>query len=214
MRAGPRGARAGASACPISIDTYKAEVAARGARRGRRRSSTTSAACGTIRTLGARRRRARRAARPDAHARPARATCIAQADVRRRRRRGARRAARERSRAREAAASRASALIVDPGPRLRQAGASTAARCWRGLDEFAELGRPLLVGPSRKSFLTRRARATASGRRPRLGDRGRGHRRRPARRAHRPRPRRAARWCRWSASPTRFGSDASADRPT
>ena len=79
-------------------------------------------------------------------------------------------------------------LILDPGFGF----AKRAEHTWEslaGLDRLAELDRPILVGPSRKSFLTA-ATGERVARRARLGD-GRGsHGQRPCRRPHRPRPRR------------------------
>ena len=45
-------------------------------------------------------------------------------------------------------------IIVDPGLGFAKEAAHTYEALAR-LDEFSELGRPLLVGPSRKRFLTR-----------------------------------------------------------
>ena len=98
----------------------------------------------------------------------------------------------------EAAIGRATAagiprelVIVDPGFGF----AKRAEHTWEslaGLDRLAALDRPILVGPSRKSFLTaasRRERRSPA-LRPRLGH-GRGRdRERARRRAHRPGPRR------------------------
>ena len=95
-------------------------------------------------------------------------------------------------------------IIVDPGLGFAKEPAHSYEVLAR-LDEFAELGRPLLVGPSRKSFLARPLGAQvpppdATGRR----------RRRSPRRCSAARTScastRCARWCRSSAWPTRFGS--------
>ncbi len=94
-------------------------------------------------------------------------------------------------------------LIVDPGlgfaKRRRRACAVLA-----GVERLAELGRPLLVGPSRKSFMTA-ATGPAGRRRPRLADGGRGDRRRLGG-AHIVRVHASRRWSTWSASPTPFDS--------
>ena len=95
-------------------------------------------------------------------------------------------------------------IILDPGLGFAKDAAHSYEALAR-LDEFAELGRPLLVGPSRKSFLAKPLGSAGAGRRSRLGD-GRGRRGRGAgRRAHRPRARRPRDGCRSCGWPTRFG---------
>ena len=55
--------------------------------------------------------------------------------------------------ARRTTASRREQLIVDPGLGFAKRGARRAWQVLAGLERFAELGLPLLVGPSRKSFM-------------------------------------------------------------
>ena len=177
-------ALAGDVRMPISIDTYKADVAARRSTTAPR-SSTTSAGFEYDPDLGP--LVAARGApvilmhtrgRPERHVRARRL----------RRRRGgrlARPAARHRARARvrraRAIASSSTRVWVSPSA------PSTASRRWPASIASPRSACPLLVGPSRKSFLTA-ATGPLDGRRPRLGDGRRGHRRGARRRAHRPRP--------------------------
>ena len=110
-------------------------------------------------------------------------------------------------------------IIVDPGLGFAKEAAHTYEALAR-LDEFSELGRPLLVGPSRKRFLTRPARRcsgqaawrchTSVG--ARLGHGGCGGRCRVRRRAHRARARGARDERRWRGSAMKFGSIIAADR--
>ena len=108
-----------------------------------------------------------------------------------------RRSTKSAARARRRRATRATAagvarerIVLDPGIGFAKR-AEHSLRLLARLDHpaFAALDRPLLVGPSRKSFL-QAALGDASPGRARLGHGGGGHRRRPRRRAHRPRPRR------------------------
>ena len=85
-------------------------------------------------------------------------------------------------------------ILVDPGPRVRQGGAAQLTRCWRGSTSSASSGGPSLVGPSRKTFLTRPlgARRAAAG--ARLGDGCGGDRRGPLRARTSCASMRCARW--------------------
>ena len=95
-------------------------------------------------------------------------------------------------------------LIVDPGPGLREARRAEPGRAGRRSSGLAALGRPLLVGPSRKSFLAaapaplpadERDWATAAAVTAAvLGG------------AHIVRVHAVAKWSTWCASPTRFGA--------
>ena len=163
---------------PVSADEELARVlpVARGARRPRcrfrsrstptrptwrappsppaRRSSTTSAVCAYDPALGRGRRRARRGAGADAHARRVRQTMYAEARVRRCRRRSRRGAARRASpRRRRGRRRRSSGSIVDPGIGFAKRPAHSYGVLARLPELAAALDRPVLVGPSRKSFL-------------------------------------------------------------
>ena len=78
-------------------------------------------------------------------------------------------------------------IILDPGLGFAKRAEHTFAAL-AGLDRFAALDRPILSGPSRKSFLTAAMPARSPLERD-WGTRGRGDRERPGRRAHRPRAR-------------------------
>ena len=135
-------ARAAGAATPqISIDTSKARGRARGARRGRDASSTTSRALrGDPRDGGAGRRERRRLL-PDAHARRA-AHDAARAALRRRRRR------RQGVPARSACASPSAQgiaeerMLLDPGIGFGKT-VEHNLELLRRLDELVALGRPL-----------------------------------------------------------------------
>ena len=96
-------------------------------------------------------------------------------------------------------------ILVDPGLGFAKEPAHSYEVLAR-LHEFAELGRPMLVGPSRKTFLTRPLGQGRSRRGARLGDGGRGRRRGLRRRAHRSRARRARDGAGGPGRPTKFGS--------
>ena len=179
---------AAACAIPISIDTYKADVA-RAALDAAPRSSTTSAACATTRS-SARGRRSAGAALVLMHTRGR-----SKNDVRARRNTTmwSRRWSRS-SRASVACATggrRAawSALIVDPGIGFaKRAGAQlwcagAAGRAGRG-------ARPARARRAVAQVVPARAVGDRRPRRTRLGHGRRGDRCRPRRRAHRPRARR------------------------
>ena len=88
-------------------------------------------------------------------------------------------------------------------PRDSPSGRNTATTCWRGSTRWPPLDRPILSGPSRKSFL----KAALGEREPsgaRVGNGRGGRRERLLRRAHRPRSRRARRWSTSSACRTVF----------
>ena len=109
-----------------------------------RRSSTTSAGCATTRA-GRGGGQPRLPIIADAHARAVRRHVPA-GHLPRRRGRGARRAARERrvrGRRRHARRGRARRSRARASRRTRP----TASRCWPRCAEFAELGRPVVIGP-------------------------------------------------------------------
>ena len=158
----------------VSIDTYKAIGRARGHRAGAAIVNDVSGLqydAGLARVVA----ESRRGGRPDAHARAlARhvsrrpSTTNVVEEVRRRARSGVMARA-------EAAGGRAiGRSILDPGLRLRQEGGAQLDRCWRGSMRSRALDRPILSGPSRKSFLQRGDRR-ARRRRARVGH-GRGGR--------------------------------------
>ena len=79
-------------------------------------------------------------------------------------------------------------MLVDPGLGFAKE-APHSFEVLSRLHQFAELGRPIVIGPSRKMFLTKPlVRRDGDGRIARLGDQCGGDRRRPVRRAHRPCP--------------------------
>ena len=155
---------------PISIDTYKARVAREAVARGATIVNDISGLQYDA-GLGRGRRGDRRGADPDAHAR---------ALARHVRPRRLRRSSRPRWRASSARPSSArvragvsrEAIYRRSRVRLRQDARSTARPCWRISMPSRALDRPILSGPSRKSFLKAGARrapagASASGERAR-----------------------------------------------
>ena len=188
---------------PLSIDTYKASTAAAalaaGAVDGQRRQRTAVRA-----GAGGRRGQTSRAHRPDAHPRPVEADVRAGV-VSRRGRRSARRVAREHGVCDQARVSRPIASSSIPGLGFAKDAAHSYEALAR-LDEFAELGRPLLVGPSRKSFLAKPLGNPGAGRGSRLGDGRRRSGRGPGRARTSSVFTRCARCCRSSGWPTRFGA--------
>jgi len=134
---------------PVSVDTSKAAVRApcprarRRARQRRDRSARRSRA-------GGRRRRRRLLSLPDAHA--GRATHDAGRPHVRRRRLGRQALPRGATRLRVAAGVREELVCLDPGIGFGKTVAHNLELV-RRLDELAAIGRPLLVGISRKSTL-------------------------------------------------------------
>ena len=145
---------------PLSVDTYQADIARRALDEG-------AAIVNDISGLGydpalGRVVAARGAALVLMHTRGRSARHVRRGALRRRGRRRGAGAAAAASSARSAAACRWDRLILDPGLGFAKQAAHSLA-VLAALDAFAALGRPLLVGPSRKSFLTA---ATGGGRPP------------------------------------------------
>ena len=143
-------ALAGSVGVPISVDTMKAEVA-------RRALAAGAAIINDVSALrfddehGRRRRRGRLPGLPDAHEGAAQDHAGRPA-LRRRRRRGAAlpRGAHGLRRSRAACArSRSCSTPASASARPSR----TTSRCCDGLDRFATLGRPVVLGASRKRFL-------------------------------------------------------------
>ena len=145
--------------------------------------------------------RARRGARADAHAR-APDDMYARGALRRRGRRSRRGTAATRGARRPRPACPTSGLSSTPASGLPNVPAHSYGVLARLAEIAAALDRPLLVGPSRKSFM-REALGDRPPAGPRLGDGRRGDRRGARRRAHRPRARVWPRWCRWCGWPKR-----------
>ena len=141
---------AGRVRVPISIDTYKATVAERALDLGATIVNDISALefDPALAVLVARRRAAvvlmhTRGRPEDMHTRTQYADVVAEVG----------RELGERVRAAESAGIAADAIIVDPGIGFAK-DASQSFSLVTGVPSIAALGRPVLVGPSRKSFLT------------------------------------------------------------
>ena len=179
MHAGDRGGWPARVTVPISVDTYKAAVADAALAAGASIVNDISglryepALGGVVARRGA--------ALILMHTRGRSSEMYRAGRLSRRRGRGARRTAREHGvcdRRRRAARARARRS----GPRFRE-GSPPQLRSAGRLDEFGELGRPLVVGASRKAISDAAARARGATARSRLGDgrRRRGRCARPAR---------------------------------